>query len=89
LGQAIFLKSLFPTFTSGSLLFRGSRDGFSAQTLLNQVDGIPNTVYVITSTYGEIFGGYMPDPRIDTNAGTWVGNVNAFLFSATRKVLIG
>jgi hypothetical protein len=54
--------SIFDEF-SGSrfeLLWRGSRDGFSAVAFHARCDGHGNTVTVILDTKGNIFGGYTP-----------------------------
>jgi hypothetical protein len=42
------------------LLYRGSRDGFQASDFHRQCNGHPNTVTLILSTNGSIFGGYTP-----------------------------
>jgi hypothetical protein len=42
------------------LLYRGSRHGFGASAFHNLCDGCPNTVTLILSTNGSIFGGYSP-----------------------------
>ena len=61
------------------LLYRGSRDGFRASNFHSQCDNQANTITVIETTSGFIFGGY-------TQA-SWTSNeqyskdANAFLFS--------
>jgi hypothetical protein len=42
------------------LLWRGSRDGFSASAFHGRCDGHANTVTVILDTEGNIFGGFTP-----------------------------
>jgi hypothetical protein len=42
------------------LLWRGSRDGFSASEFHRRCDGKPNTLIVILDTKGNIFGGFTP-----------------------------
>jgi hypothetical protein len=42
------------------LLYRGSRDGFEASAFHGRCDGHPNTITLICSTTGCIFGGYTP-----------------------------
>jgi hypothetical protein len=43
-----------------TLLWRGSRDGFSASDFHSRCDGHPNTLTVILDTEGNIFGGFTP-----------------------------
>jgi hypothetical protein len=43
-----------------SLLWRGSRDGFSAKEFHDRCDGHANTLTVILDTEGNIFGGFTP-----------------------------
>jgi hypothetical protein len=42
------------------ILWRGSRDGFTAQEFHRRCDGHPNTLTVILDTKGNIFGGFTP-----------------------------
>jgi hypothetical protein len=44
------------------LLWRGTRDGFSARAFHGRGDGHPNTLTLILDTNGNIFGGYTPIP---------------------------
>jgi hypothetical protein len=43
-----------------TLLWRGSRDGFSADDFHPRCDGHPNTLTVILDTDGNTFGGFTP-----------------------------
>jgi hypothetical protein len=43
-----------------SLLWRGSRDGFTASEFHRRCDGHANTLIVILDTDGNIFGGFTP-----------------------------
>jgi hypothetical protein len=43
-----------------SLLWRGNRDGFSAEEFRRRCDGHANTLIVILDTNGNIFGGFTP-----------------------------
>ena len=45
-----------------SLLYRGSRHGFEASNFHLCCDGLPNTLTIVKSTYGNIFGGYTTIP---------------------------
>jgi hypothetical protein len=43
-----------------NLLWRGSRDGFTAQEFHHRCDGRANTLTLIADTKGNIFGGFTP-----------------------------
>jgi hypothetical protein len=43
-----------------SLLWRGTRDGFSAHDFYSRCNGHPNTLTLILDTSGNIFGGFTP-----------------------------
>jgi hypothetical protein len=43
-----------------ALLYRGSRDGFRSSNVHSKCDSHPNTVTVILTTKGFIFGGFTP-----------------------------
>ena len=62
-----------------SLLYRGSRDGFEASNFHLCCDGKPNTLTIVKSTKGYIFGGYTNFPWDRTNA--YKHDNNAFIFS--------
>ena len=50
------------------LLWRGTRDGFKVSTFHKLCDGKANTLTLIKSTHGHIFGGYTSLPW-SSNAG--------------------
>jgi hypothetical protein len=64
----------FPQIFSGfarkafNLLWRGTRDGFSADIFHHYCDGHANTLTIITDTDGNIFGGFTP---AKWESGTW------------------
>jgi hypothetical protein len=45
------------------MLWRGSRDGFGAAELHRRCDGCTNTLTLISTTKGNIFGGFTPVKR--------------------------
>ena len=45
-------------FQKWRLKYRASRDGFSAESFQAKCDGVPNTLTVIKSSSGNIFGGF-------------------------------
>jgi hypothetical protein len=56
------LPAIFEDFRTKSirLLYRGSRDGFSASDFHRCCDKIPNTLTLLQTTKGSIFGGFTP-----------------------------
>jgi hypothetical protein len=67
------------------LLWRGSRDGFSADAFHNLCDDCPNTMTLILDTQGNIFGGFTPIPWEScciTKADTTMGS---FLFTIKNQ----
>jgi hypothetical protein len=56
------LPSIFTELSAKtvSLLWRGSRDGFSAADFHSRCDGRPNTLTLILDRKGNIFGGFTP-----------------------------
>jgi len=67
---------------SFSLLWRGSRDGFDAETFHRLCNGKANTVTVIKNTNGFIFGGFTSIPW--SSSGNYEADSTAFLFSLTN-----
>jgi hypothetical protein len=67
------------------LQYRATRDGFSAQNFHSQCDGIPNTLTIIKSTNGNIFGGFTEKKWQSTINGQYVADPNAFVFSLVNK----
>jgi hypothetical protein len=70
----------FDKLNDWSLLYRATRDGFQSTQFHQLCDHIPNTLTIIKSTNGNIFGGFVSQ--------TWDGRINtyknddkAFLFS--------
>jgi hypothetical protein len=63
------------------LLWRGSRDGFSAEKFHNCCDDHPNTLTIIQDTEGFIFGGFTP-VKWDSNSGPKVDSTQqSFVFT--------
>ena len=71
-----------------SLLYRGSRDGFSAKDFHSKCDGHPNTLTILKAKHSSyIFGGFTSVYwEVGLQArGTWKSDPNAFIFSLTNK----
>jgi len=72
----------FPDTQNWYLKYRGSRDGFKGQNFHSICDGITETLTVIKSTNGNIFGGFAKQAwRSQGN----VTDTNAFLYSLINK----
>jgi len=68
---------------SFKLLYRGTRDGFTADKFHTLCDNKKNTVTLVTSTLKKIFGGFAEENwNITSN---YKNSKNAFLFSITEK----
>lgn len=65
------------------MLYRASRDGFGANDFHSRCDNIPNTISIVETDMGYIFGGF--------TSGHWTFDMqyhndpNAFLFSLVNK----
>jgi hypothetical protein len=66
------------------LLYRGTRDGFSADACQKKIKNIKPTITLIKSAdYDKIFGGYVEDQ--DWTSGSYKNSSKAFIFSITNK----
>jgi len=66
------------------LLFRGSDDGFLASTFHMKCDGVPNTICVIESNHGNVFGGFTTLPW-KSDVGRYHVDEEAFVYIARKK----
>jgi hypothetical protein len=66
---------------SWELLYRGSRDGFAASNFHCKCDGRSNTVSVIETTKGFIFGGFTPTAWDSSNSSKGDSSQKSFLFT--------
>ena len=64
-----------------SLLYRATRDGFTALAFHNKCDGKANTITIIENNLNYVFGGYT-SAAWSTNGETY--DSNAFIFSLRR-----
>lgn len=65
------------------LIYRASEHGFSAEDFHAKCDYIPNTVTIIKSAKGYIFGGFTSQTWNKSN--TYKNDPNAFLFSLVNS----
>ena len=79
----LFKLCKFPIDQEWKLLYRGSEDGFSASKFHIKCDNKQNTLTIVKSTNGFIFGGYTESYWDQSN--THKSDPNAFLFSLINK----
>ena len=77
------LYSMVPFATTGVLLYKATRDGFSAKAFHDRCDNIPNTVTIIKNNLNFIFGGYTAARW--TSNGTYMPDPKSFIFSLRRN----
>jgi hypothetical protein len=65
------------------LQYRATRDGFSGENFHSKCDGIANTLTVIKSEHGNIFGGFTEKGWKSTRR--FVADPKAFIFSLVNK----
>ncbi len=65
------------------LVYRGSDDGFNNVSFHTKCDGVPNTLTVVQTTLGNVFGGFTE--KAWNSTGGWVKDTNAYIFSLINK----
>jgi len=84
-----FVKQTYPSTTEYiyELLYRASRDGQSPSAFHAKCDGMGNTLSVLRTTTGYIFGGFAVIPWANPSTATWVSDpsLGCFLFGFTPK----
>lgn len=65
-----------------TLIYRASDDGFRAKDFHARCDGIPNTLTIVKSTNGNVFGGFTERPW---KLNEFFNNKNGFIFSLINK----
>jgi hypothetical protein len=73
----------FPSAKQWKLQYRATRDGFTAQNFHTKCDTVANTLTIIKSTNGNIFGGFTEKAWYST--GQWYSDPKAFIFSLVNK----
>ena len=66
-----------------SLLYRGSRDGFGGHVFHAKCDGKRNTLTIVKSTNGNIFGGFTG--LAWNQSGIWINDPKTFLFRLVNQ----
>ena len=67
-----------PVNKSWSLLYRASRDGFKAIDFHTKVNGVQNTLTIVKTTNGYVFGGFTTS---DWGRNYYLTDSSAFIFS--------
>ncbi len=73
----------FPSAKQWKLQYRATRDGFTAQNFHTKCDTVANTLTIIESTNGNIFGGFTE--KAWDSYGQWYLDPKAFIFSLVNK----
>ena len=71
-----------PSNQTWSLLYQASRDGFKASDFHNKVNGVQNTLIIVKTTSGNIFGGFT---EADWGGSSYQTDPNAFIFSLVNS----
>lgn len=66
------------------LLWRGTRDGFGSDFFHSFCDGVNNTITIVKSSSGYVFGGYTSKAWSSSNQGVHTTDFEAFLFTLTN-----
>ena len=69
----------FPIDQKWVLIYRGSQDGFEAGSFHIKCDYKPNTLIIVKSTNGNVFGGYTEQSW--EHIGNYKADPSAFIFS--------
>ncbi len=71
-------------FSKGNLLYKASRDGFTASAFHSRCDEKANTVTIIKTNSNYVFGGYTT-AKWGANNNSWISDSSAFIFSLRRN----
>ena len=72
------------SFTDANLLYRATRDGFSAKAFHQKCDNYHNTLTIIKTNGNYVFGGYTSALWNEVPSG-WINDPTAFIFSLRRN----
>ena len=72
--------------SSDLLLYRGSRDGFTAKAFHSKCNGKANTVTIIQTSNNYVFGGYTAAPW--KSDGSYGNDPTAFIFSLRKNGIL-
>ena len=80
----ISLTEMLNNPSEGKLIYRASRDGFSAYNIHSKCNGVSNTVTIIKTTSNSVFGGFT-SASWPSSYYEWKYDSNAFIFSLRRE----
>jgi hypothetical protein len=80
------IEKVINSISETKLLYRATRDGSSIEEFHSRCDNYPNTLMLVQTTKGYIFGGFTSIGWISKN-GANIQDKNAFCFSITFKYL--
>jgi hypothetical protein len=66
------------------LLYRGTRDGFESMSFHQKADNNPNTLTMVQTTSGFVFGGFTT--QVWNHCKDWKTDSHSFLFSLKNKL---
>ena len=76
----------FPLEQEWKLVYRATRDGFSSDEFHYHCVGIANTLSIIKSEHGNVFGGFAEKKWVlPCKNSKWIEDRNAFIFSLINK----
>ena len=81
--ERISLKQMLNILTEGTLIYKASKNGFSADSFHSRCAGISNTITIIKTTSNSVFGGFTSTSWSSNN--DWNYDANAFIFSLRRE----
>jgi hypothetical protein len=80
----LFSLCEFPVNQKWNLIYRASQDGFEAVNFHSKCDNKQNTLVIIKSTNGNVFGGYTEQTW--NHNGGYKADLNSFIFSFINKL---
>ena len=80
-----FLKENIDFDINLELIFRASRDGYSAENFHSKCDDMGPSLTIVQSEYGYRFGGYSKISWISHSKVFCIADSDAFIFSLTHK----
>ena len=83
--ERITLTQMLNIPLEGKLIYRATRDNFSASSFHSRCDGIPNTVTIIKTTSNSVFGGFTSASWSSPSSYGYRYDANAFVFSLRRE----
>ncbi len=81
----LMLLCEFPADQIWSLIYRASQDGFEGANFHFKCNNKPNTLIIIKSTNGNVFGGYTEKSWISMENEFFIADPNSFIFSLINK----